>query len=101
MCGSRTVALLVRWVRRVHLDLNGVRARRHHRLTVAPVEHEVLPAELEHIGVSPTGTDALETVTRQVAATAIGPRSVSIVHVERIGVEHAEAALCRFPFEAA
>src|SRR5262249_20039507 len=94
---TRTVALSVGRIRWVNLDLDGVDPWRNNRLTITAIEHEVLPAQLEDIGIRPPCAYPLEAVACEGAAAAVRPRAVPIVHVERIGVEHAEAAFCRLP----
>src|SRR5207237_9286374 len=53
--------------------------------------------KLPDVGVSPTRADALKAISRKVAAAAVRPRAVAIVHVVRIRVEHAEATLRGLP----
>src|SRR5258708_7937459 len=77
----------------IDLDFNCIDARRHDGLSVASVEHEVLSAEFEDVGIGPAGTDPLEAVRGQAAAASICPAPVAGVRVERIRVEHAESAL--------
>src|SRR5512132_2371530 len=95
-----TTAPLVRRVGGIDLDLDRIDAGWNHWLAVTAIEHEVLPAQLEHVRVRPARADALEAVAGHCAATPIRPRSVAIVHVVWVGVEHAEAALRRLPHRA-
>src|SRR4051794_3535960 len=64
----QTRTAVVRLVRRIDFDSYGVHAGWHRVLAVTAVEDEVLPPELEDVGVGPAGADALETVGSQCAA---------------------------------
>src|SRR5215813_11275212 len=92
---ARTVALSVRGICGIDLDFDGVDSRRNHRLTIAAIQDEELPSQLEDICIRPPCAYPLEAVACERAATAVRPRAVPIVHVERIGVEHAEPAFRR------
>src|SRR5258707_680564 len=96
------VALLVRSVWRIDGDAQHVRSRRNRRLAVAAVEDEVLPAQLENVGVRPAVADSLMAGDSDAAAVPELPclRRLAQIRRVRIGVEHAEAALGRFPDEA-
>src|SRR5215213_3966481 len=89
--------------RRVDRHPYNVSARRNHGLTVAAVEHEILPAEKEAIGVCPSGTDTLIAGNADRTATPILwalRRYAPNRHRIGIGIEHTETALRRPPYFA-
>lgn len=80
------------------MDLYRVHAGWNYILPVTTIEDEVLSAQLEDVRIGPSRADALEAVDCEIAAAAIRPRPVAVVDVVRIRIEHAEAALRRFPY---
>src|SRR5215213_6090350 len=96
--GARFVLLGYEW--RVHGNAYDVVSGRNDRLTVATIEHKVLPGECEAIGVGPARCHTL--VSGNADATAVPKFSFTRRHSTdgnriRIRVEHAEPALCRSP----
>src|SRR5262245_48071800 len=83
----------------IHGDSKDIVARRHHRLPVAPVENEVLTAELPDVRIGPTAGDAL--VARDSGRTA-GQKDTIIARWARIRlvflvVDHAKPSLGSAP----
>src|SRR5262249_34029811 len=94
LAGLRTEA-------RVPRDADQVVARRDFRLSVAAVEHEVLAAEEEPIGVRVSGANTLvaRRGQRPAAPELRVARRLAEVRRVGIGVEHAEASLRGAPDE--
>src|SRR5687768_16794829 len=95
--GHERAAALPCRVSRIDFDLNRVVPRWNGRLSVTPVEHEVLAAQLPHVGVRPSVADPLKAVMYEGTAAPVVPGPVAGADVVRIGIEHAEPALGRLP----
>src|SRR5689334_6411826 len=80
---ARTVAFLVGSVRRVHVNFYDVCPRRNLGLMISAIEDEILTRQLEHVGISPAGTDALISVGGGGAAAPVFPRAVTVLDVVR------------------